>query len=196
MTPTVLLLAATWAVAVATSLRTVLDRPLETRTAPVRSTRRRTRRSPVPTAGPGRLADLVDLLLVAATAGMPPGRMLEVVAKRVDPPFDGAIRTAVATLRQGGGHDRAFADAFAPAGDDGRRVAGAMAVALRDGTPLAATLTRLSDDLSRRARREAERRARRLPVQLLFPLVTCVLPAFALLTVVPLLAGSLGSLPS
>jgi hypothetical protein len=31
-------------------------------------------------------------------------------------------------------------------------------------------------------------------VKLLFPLVLCTLPAFALLTVVPLLAGSLRSL--
>ena len=36
--------------------------------------------------------------------------------------------------------------------------------------------------------------ARRVPVQLLFPLVACVLPAFALLTVVPLLAGTLRTL--
>ena len=43
-------------------------------------------------------------------------------------------------------------------------------------------------------RREAEERARRLPVQLLFPLVVCVLPAFGLLAVVPLLAGSLPAL--
>jgi hypothetical protein len=38
--------------------------------------------------------------------------------------------------------------------------------------------------------------ARRVPVRLLAPLVTCVLPAFALLTVVPLLAASLESLPT
>jgi hypothetical protein len=36
--------------------------------------------------------------------------------------------------------------------------------------------------------------ARRLPVKLLFPLVLCTLPAFALLTVVPLLVGSLREL--
>ena len=40
----------------------------------------------------------------------------------------------------------------------------------------------------------AEEAARRVPVRLLFPLVLCVLPAFALLTVAPLLAGALRSL--
>ena len=39
------------------------------------------------------------------------------------------------------------------------------------------------------------KQARRLPVLLLFPLVLCVLPAFGLLTVVPLLVGSLPDLP-
>jgi hypothetical protein len=43
-------------------------------------------------------------------------------------------------------------------------------------------------------RRRAEEDARRLPVQLLFPLVLCVLPAFGLLAVVPLLLASLQSL--
>ena len=40
----------------------------------------------------------------------------------------------------------------------------------------------------------AEEAARRVPVKLLFPLVLCVLPAFALLTVAPLLAGAHWSL--
>jgi hypothetical protein len=36
-------------------------------------------------------------------------------------------------------------------------------------------------------RRAAEARARRLPVALLLPLICCVLPSFALLTIVPVL---------
>ena len=42
--------------------------------------------------------------------------------------------------------------------------------------------------------RRAASSARRVPVTLLFPLVFCTLPAFALLTVAPLLAGGLRSL--
>ena len=43
-------------------------------------------------------------------------------------------------------------------------------------------------------RRAAEIRARKLPVLLLFPLVLCTLPAFGLLTVAPLVAGTFDSL--
>jgi tight adherence protein C len=52
----------------------------------------------------------------------------------------------------------------------------------------------LATDVRADRRRRAEEAARRVPVKLLFPLVLCVLPAFALLTVAPLLAGALGSL--
>ena len=45
-----------------------------------------------------------------------------------------------------------------------------------------------------RDRRRAEEAARRVPGKLLFPLVFCTLPAFALLTVAPLVASALESL--
>ena len=46
---------------------------------------------------------------------------------------------------------------------------------------------RLAQEVRADVRRRAEARARTVPVRLLFPLVFCVLPAFALLTVVPVL---------
>ena len=53
---------------------------------------------------------------------------------------------------------------------------------------------RLAEDARRTELRRAETRARRVPVLLLFPLVLCILPAFALLTVAPLLASAVGAL--
>ena len=67
---------------------------------------------------------------------------------------------------------------------------------LRYGVPLAPSLDRLGAELRLDRRRGAERDARRVPVRLLGPLVACVLPAFALLTVVPLLAASLQTIPN
>jgi len=66
----------------------------------------------------------------------------------------------------------------------------------RSGAALTTDLSRFADDLRRRQRRAAEERARRLPVLMLVPLVCCVLPAFCLLTVVPMLAAGLSRLGS
>src|SRR4051812_1318732 len=53
---------------------------------------------------------------------------------------------------------------------------------------------RLAAAARRSRQRRAEEAARKLPVQLLFPLVVCILPAFGLLTVAPLIAGGLRAL--
>ena len=75
-------------------------------------------------------------------------------------------------------------------GEAVRRFVAALVSCDRYGAPLGATLDRLAIDVRTASRQRAEAAARRLPVRLLFPLVTCILPAFALLTVAPLIAGS------
>ncbi len=64
----------------------------------------------------------------------------------------------------------------------------------RYGSPLGPALERLADEARRQRRQRAEEAARKIPVKLLFPLVSCTLPAFALLTVAPLIAGAIRSL--
>ena len=76
----------------------------------------------------------------------------------------------------------------------GPAVTGAMSASALTGAPLVPTLDRVVLLARDRRRRDAEARARKLPVTMLFPLVACVLPAFVLLAVVPLLAASLASL--
>ena len=63
----------------------------------------------------------------------------------------------------------------------------------RYGAPIAHSLTALAADVRAERRRGAEAAARRLPVVMLFPLVVCVLPAFLLLTIVPVVAEAVGS---
>ncbi len=63
------------------------------------------------------------------------------------------------------------------------------------GSRWSPVLERLSVEARMVRRRRAEEAARRLPVQLLFPLVLCVLPAFVLLAVVPLLLAAVPQLP-
>jgi len=66
----------------------------------------------------------------------------------------------------------------------------AVALSMRYGLPLDPTLERVETDLLAALRRRSEVRVRQLPVKLLFPLVLCVLPAFALLAVVPVVVAA------
>ena len=142
------------------------------------------------------LPDVVDLLLLTTSAGLSLPLAHPLVAVRVDAPVAGALRAAAAEAAAGRPRADALVDALTPLGPGAARVGHALADHLRYGTPLAPALERLSADLRLERRREAEQEARRVPVRLLGPLVACVLPAFALLTVVPLLAASLRALPA
>ena len=86
-------------------------------------------------------------------------------------------------------------DDWAECGEPIRPLAAALAAAERYGDPLGPVLDRVTAEARLVRRRRAEESARRLPVQLLFPLVLCVLPAFVLLAVVPLLLAAVPELP-
>ena len=62
------------------------------------------------------------------------------------------------------------------------------------GSSLAESLHQLADDVRESRRSRAAERARTAPVKMLFPLVFMILPAFLLLTVVPVLIATLRSL--
>lgn len=88
--------------------------------------------------------------------------------------------------------DRTAADAGPVPGVQG--LVGVLAGADRYGHAIGPALERLGAECRADERRRAEAAARRVPVLLLFPLVVCILPAFALLTVAPLIAGALKAL--
>ncbi len=139
------------------------------------------------------LPDVVDLYGVAIRAGLTVALATEHVAGEVGEPFAaalGQVRRAVAT----GARWADELEGLGSLGPEVRPLAGALAASERFGSPLADQLVLLSADARGVRRRAAEGAARRLPVKLLFPLVLCMLPAFALITVVPLLVGALGSL--
>lgn len=144
----------------------------------------------------GSLPDAVGLLLLCTDAGW----TLPLAHARCAPLIEGGLGEALsaADLAAQRGRPRAEAllEALAPLGDRSRALAHVLADHLRYGTPLAPGLERLGLELRLDRRRLAEEAARRVPVRLLAPLVLCVLPAFGLLTVVPLVATSLRSLPS
>lgn len=142
----------------------------------------------------GDLPDAVDLFLLAAGAGLTVPLAVEAVARRGHGPVAAALVDALAEVRLG----RRLADALdgvpARLGEPVRPLVTALQASERYGAPLTDRLERLATEVRADRRRRAEEAARRVPVKLLFPLVLCVLPAFALLTVAPLIAGALSSL--
>jgi hypothetical protein len=137
------------------------------------------------------LALCADLLVVAALAGHPPAAAVDAVADlggagtRPTGPVTEAL--AAASVARARGAD--LVDALDVVAERIGPAAGPLVSALRsahgDGVPLAPSLQRIAEAERRRARRRVEERVRRLPVVLLAPLVLLVLPAFVLVTIVP-----------
>ncbi len=142
----------------------------------------------------GDLPDVVDLLVLAVGAGLTVRLAVGAVARRSPGPLAAELARA--------GHDadlgRRLADALddipGRAGEATRPLVAALIASERYGAPLSTSLERLAHEVRADRRRRAEEAARKVPVKLLFPLVSCTLPAFGLLTVAPLIASAVRSL--
>ncbi|MQW74282.1 type II secretion system protein [Nocardioides sp. dk4132] len=141
------------------------------------------------------LADLphvVSLLGAALRSGTPPGAAVAAVCAAL--PGAAADRLAPVSARLALGMEpgavwQSLADdpELAPLGR-------AMARAQATGTPVVRTVERLADELAASARSAVEDRARAVGVRAALPLGLCLLPAFVLVGIVPLVAGMLGTL--
>jgi tight adherence protein C len=173
--------------------RTTLDRVGQGWVEPgrVRRARRARRVAPDPVAG---LPEVVDLLAVAAASGLPAPAALVAVGPRAPEPWRSAIADCVGRAAQGTLLTDALGHLPDAIGDPARPVVAVLRAGIADGGPLAADLARLAADARDLRRRRAEERARRIPVRLLLPLVCCSLPAFAVLSIVPIVAGVLDGL--
>ena len=133
-------------------------------------------------------------MALAVDAGLTVPLAVAGVARRAQGPLGAELRRVCDEHRLGRRLADALDDLPGRTGDAVRPLVTALVASERYGAPLAGGLVRLADDVRRQRRRRAEEAARRVPVKLLFPLVTCTLPAFALLTVAPLVAGALRQL--
>lgn len=140
------------------------------------------------------LPEVIDLLGLVVGAGRPTASAMADVAPRVPEPF----RTELSAVVRRADAGESFVDAVrrlrTSLGPSVVPVVHAVTAAEVDGTPLRPALQRAGDEAQRRRRVRAQEAARRVPVLMLFPLVFCVLPAFCLLTVVPLLVGTVTEL--
>jgi hypothetical protein len=131
-----------------------------------------------------QVAVAVDLVGVGVGAGHTPYLAVELGARWSPPLIARELDGAIHACAMG----QSFDDALREMGrrtPTTRALAETLRASARLGSPAAPALGRLASELRADLRRRAEARARTVPVRLCFPLVGCILPAFALLTVVP-----------
>lgn len=156
--------------------------------------RRRRVEARLVTASIQRLPEVVDLFALAVAAGHNVPGAVAAVAARHQGPLGDELAEVAREVRLGRRCADALDDLPTRSGEGVRPLVAALTASERYGAPLADGLARLAEEVRADRRRHAESEARRVPVKLLFPLVCCVLPAFGLLTVAPLLAGAFDAL--
>ena len=140
------------------------------------------------------LPDVVDLLVLAVGGGLTVRLAVAAVARRSPGPLGAELGRVLEEADLGRRLADALDDLPERAGEATRPLVGALIASERYGAPLGASLERLAHEVRADRRRRAEEAARKVPVKLLFPLVSCTLPAFGLLTVAPLIASAVRSL--
>jgi Flp pilus assembly protein TadB len=130
----------------------------------------------------------VDLLSACSSVGRTPQQALPVVSRAVGGTLGARLAGISTRLDLGADPSAEWARLVADPllADLGR----AMQRSSASGAPLAAGLSRLADDLRRERRTRAQMRARSVGVKAAGPLAACFLPAFMIVGVVPMVAGS------
>jgi len=138
------------------------------------------------------LPHVVELFAATLRAGAAPGDGIAVVCAAL--PGPAADRLAGVAARLALGLDPV--QVWSTLGDDPQlgRLGRTLARAHSSGAPVVAAVERLADDLARSARAETEERARAVGVKAALPLGLCLLPAFVLIGIVPLVVALLATL--
>ncbi|WP_109507887.1 type II secretion system F family protein [Nocardioides speluncae] len=138
------------------------------------------------------LPHLVGFYAAALRSGSAPAEALGVVCAALPGAAADELAPTCARLRLGVPPGEVWGDlaAHAALGPLGR----AMTRAHASGASVTTTVAALADDLAAQARGDAEDRARTVGVKAAVPLGLCLLPAFLLIGIVPLVAGALSAL--
>ena len=140
------------------------------------------------------IPDVIELLVLTVRAGMTVHQAVRLLAERAPVVVRPGFAAEVHLLDRG----TPLADALRALPDTLGRSATAVVDTLgpadRYGLPLAPALEQLARDARQARRRLDEADARRLPVRMSFPLVTCTLPAFVLLAIAPVVLTAVASL--
>lgn len=141
------------------------------------------------------LPDAVDLLAVCAQAGLSVAMSLKRVSARVPDALGRELQRTLEEVDLGVPRARAL-DQLAKRNrvPELESLVGVLTNAERFGIGVSGSLQTFAEEVRTRRRQAAEEQARRAPVKMLFPLVFLILPAFILLTVVPMLLSAFSSL--
>ncbi|WP_148616222.1 type II secretion system F family protein [Nocardioides rubriscoriae] len=138
------------------------------------------------------LPAVVALLGAALRSGAAPADAVVLVARALPGAAADRLGPVVARLALGVPAATVWTDLAAD--PDLAPLGRTMARAHDTGSAVVPAVERLADDLARRARATVEDRARAVGVKAAVPLGLCLLPAFVLIGIVPLVAGLLGSI--
>ena len=137
--------------------------------------------------------DFIDVVSIHLRAGKPPA----LAFRHATETCQGEIaQAALQVLHTHGGGQRfveALAEHRATFSLNAQPLIDALIDTERDGLSPRELFERISAEAHAQRRRDSDRKIRALPVRLTLPLVGCILPAYVLLAVVPLLAGQLTS---
>jgi len=133
------------------------------------------------------LPHVVTLLGAALRSGAAPAVAVDIACRALPGAAADRLRPVAARLGLGADPGTVWGELTddADLGPLGRT----MARTHRTGAPVVEAVDRLGADLARRSRAEVEDRARAVGVRAAVPLGVCLLPAFLLLGIVPLVAG-------
>ena len=140
-----------------------------------------------------QLPHVVSLFGSALRGGAAPGTAVHLVCQALPGPAADRLRSLAARLALGGDPVRVWAE-LAESDAELAVLGRAMSRAHQSGAPVVAAVERLADGLARTALADVEDRARAVGVKAAVPLGLCLLPAFVLIGIVPLVAGLMTSL--
>jgi Flp pilus assembly protein TadB len=138
--------------------------------------------------------DAAELVVIALRAGELPAAAIEWVSLGGDPLVRPAFAAVVVAHRRGRRLAEALHELVEICGPVAVPFTEAIAAAELDGLPLAPVIERISADVRAERTRLHDIAVRRLPVRLTLPLVACTLPAFALLTITPMVIAAVQGL--
>ena len=143
----------------------------------------------------GEVPLLLDLLAAGSAAGLSAVTGLERAAPALRGPLGAELRGSIDAVRLGGRWREELA-AMADRLDlpELRRTVAVLTRTETLGSSLGRATSELATDVRSKRRSAVAERARSAPVKMLFPLVFLILPAFLLLTVVPVLLTTVRSI--